>query len=1316
MKTFNILPKARWLVTIILLTSLSVGQMWGIDYTLTTTLTEGDYVIGAVKGTAGTDTHIYAFANTDNSSWGVGTETTPSDGKISDPASSIVWHLTPIGNNGFSLKNGTKYLTIGTGKGSGTVRYNSTSSGTIYFAATGSNSTYEISGVSSFTVASGNQVGYNIGSGYRQYAQRTHSTSTSSGQISVQFRFYKAAEAYTVTLKDDDSTLPEASPGAGVTLPSRTGCTGYTFVGWTASWTEEQDEWTQIAPVIIPAGSYSPTANVSLYPVYRKGTGAASATVTTTLTAGKQYVFGAVKAAPSTTLANNTAIGAIGFTTLYSSTSWGQYTTYTPNASGVITASIGAAYIWTLESISSGKYSFKNNNNASYPYIYLSTSTGSNQAGLNTSGQVYIEDVTATCKDAFKLHPGSSNTNKLLLNTGNSYGYRMYGSGQNESASMCPYIRFYEYNIDYYYISVPSCASCSADPSAGTASLNGSFSLTSVGVQATSASSGANCTYSDYGFLWSETISAAASLKLNESTGAAPSGATKVPVGNSGNVTSFTGALEKSSFEVGNTYYYRSYAHNNKDAGTYQYSSVESFTPRSVTFNLNGHGTSTPSTQYVNNGGKATDPSYSESVAGWTFGGWYDNEGCTGSAWNFTSNTVSGGNVTLYAKWTEKCATPTFSPAAGTLIGTQSVTISCASPSGTTIRYTTDGSTPTSSTGTVYSGAISVSATTTIKAIAYKSGCIDSDVATAAYTIKCETPTFSVAGGTKQGAQSVEISCATAGASIYYTTDGSTPTSSSTLYTGTALNITSTCTVKAIAIKAGLANSNVGTRNYTIQYQVTWTVNGDGDDITPTWVDWNTKPTFPTPAPSSCDATSTTFIGWTQTAWDGKIDQDDVDDLAGAAATKVYTDAGDMPNVTGNVTYHAVWAKATVVEGSATLDLTYDSIGSGYATSDITRKGITFKRTGDIGGFTCSSYKYIQIKANQALYNNTAFSGRIKSITTEFYPISRCGSGSDGTGVIYAGTSANPTTNNTDIKTTSDYITTVNYAANTNYTYFAVKATALLRLVSISITYANDDVGYDDYITTCCNTPTLAFAASPYAVLREDLGGASTTTWAEVDVTFTSNNTTGTISVPDYGSGKSVYKLSSWEGRGTTGGTLCTTDHAYFAVLTQPSGETPGTGKFHVKTTSGQTGQGTYRIAITQAATDESHGNFCETTVYGFVDVTLLDKFVDAVNGNGTVNKDGHGAQVATPALSEFGTQVENACHSEGRKLKGWIKETDLQTLYENGTPASTRVQTIDGLCESCDPASDQKSLVVAPGENITTSGATWYAVWAYER
>ena len=90
--------------------------------------------------------------------------------------------------------------------------------------------------------------------------------------------------------------------------------------------------------------------------------------------------------------------------------------------------------------------------------------------------------------------------------------------------------------------------------------------------------------------------------------------------------------------------------------------------------------------------------------------------------------TISGGSTV------ETCATPTFSPAAGIYSEAQSITISTTT-SGAAIRYTTDGSTPTSTTGTVYSGAINVSETTTIKAIAYKDGNNDSQVAEATYTI-----------------------------------------------------------------------------------------------------------------------------------------------------------------------------------------------------------------------------------------------------------------------------------------------------------------------------------------------------------------------------------------------------------------------------------------------------------------------------------------------------------------------------------------------------------------------------------------------------
>ena len=90
--------------------------------------------------------------------------------------------------------------------------------------------------------------------------------------------------------------------------------------------------------------------------------------------------------------------------------------------------------------------------------------------------------------------------------------------------------------------------------------------------------------------------------------------------------------------------------------------------------------------------------------------------------------------VTYTPSITETCAAPTFSPAAGTYTEAQSVTISTTT-SGASIYYTTDGSTPSSSNGTLYNGAINVSEDMTIKAIAVKAGSNDSPVSEAAYTI-----------------------------------------------------------------------------------------------------------------------------------------------------------------------------------------------------------------------------------------------------------------------------------------------------------------------------------------------------------------------------------------------------------------------------------------------------------------------------------------------------------------------------------------------------------------------------------------------------
>lgn len=114
---------------------------------------------------------------------------------------------------------------------------------------------------------------------------------------------------------------------------------------------------------------------------------------------------------------------------------------------------------------------------------------------------------------------------------------------------------------------------------------------------------------------------------------------------------------------------------------------------------------------------------------------------------NGTTNESAVGGLSLIQKHGGTVATPTFSPAAGTFTSTQSVTISCAT-SGVVIKYTTNGSTPSRSVGTTYTGAISVSSSQTLKAIAYRTPdspsalMIDSAVATAAYVIDA-APTLS---------------------------------------------------------------------------------------------------------------------------------------------------------------------------------------------------------------------------------------------------------------------------------------------------------------------------------------------------------------------------------------------------------------------------------------------------------------------------------------------------------------------------------------------------------------------------------------------
>jgi Chitobiase/beta-hexosaminidase C-terminal domain/Fn3 associated len=143
------------------------------------------------------------------------------------------------------------------------------------------------------------------------------------------------------------------------------------------------------------------------------------------------------------------------------------------------------------------------------------------------------------------------------------------------------------------------------------------------------------------------------------------------------------------------------------------------------------------------------------------------------------------------------------------------VTISDATP-GASIYYTTDGSTPTTR-PPLYSSPITVSSTEILQAFAVASNYSNSGVASTTFTIapRTETPTISLVSGTYTAVQTVTIADGSAGATVYYTSDGTVPITNSPVYRG-PITVSSSETVNAIAVAAGYSISTVASATYTI--------------------------------------------------------------------------------------------------------------------------------------------------------------------------------------------------------------------------------------------------------------------------------------------------------------------------------------------------------------------------------------------------------------------------------------------------------------------------------------------------------------------
>lgn len=197
-----------------------------------------------------------------------------------------------------------------------------------------------------------------------------------------------------------------------------------------------------------------------------------------------------------------------------------------------------------------------------------------------------------------------------------------------------------------------------------------------------------------------------------------------------------------------------------------------------------------------------------------------------GSSVKFAVPTVVNGKVyvgtapemDVYGLLGPTPSTPTITPNGGAITSTQQISITDVT-NGAAIFFTTNGTTPTATPSEQYTGPFSISSSSTVEAIAALNG-TTSPVTTAAFTIltPAATPSISPNGGAITSSQSITIADTTSGASIFYTTDGTTPlpgVGSTKQYAG-AFTLASSATVNAIAVATGFSNSAVASAAFTI--------------------------------------------------------------------------------------------------------------------------------------------------------------------------------------------------------------------------------------------------------------------------------------------------------------------------------------------------------------------------------------------------------------------------------------------------------------------------------------------------------------------
>jgi LysM repeat protein len=472
---------------------------------------------------------------------------------------------------------------------------------------------------------------------------------------------------------------------------------------------------------------------------------------------------------------------------------------------------------------------------------------------------------------------------------------------------------------------------------------------------------------------------------------------------------------------------------------------------------------------------------------------------------------------------------PAFSPAAGSYSTTQSVTVSD-STAGATIYYTTNGTTPTTS-STKYTGAITVSATETLEAISVESGYCSSPAATAPYTIAAglTAPTFSPAPGTYTSPQSVTISDATAGATIYYTTNGTTPTTSSTAYTG-AIWQSSTQTLKAIAVESGYANSAVTTAAYTIAPVLpapTFSPTGGGAS----WALFNSPPSVTisdsqagttfyyttngtTPTTSSTKYTGAITVSATETIEAIAVETGYTNS---SMSSMLYSIAPMLPAPTFSLAPGTYSTSQSVTIGDATAGTTiyYSTNGTTPTTSSTKYTGtITVSATETLEAIAVES-GYCSSPAATAAY--TIIAPALPVPTFSLAPGTYTTSQTVTIGDATAGTTIYYTTNGT-MPTTSSSV----YSGA-----ITVSATETLEAIAVKAGYTNSATASAAYtIAPVLPTPTFSLAPGTYTTLQTVTISDAT---AGTTIYYTTNGTTPTTSSSVYSGAITVSATETLE-------------------------------------------------------------------------------------------------------------------------------------------------------------------------------------------